>query len=209
MPRSSASDGAACAPADHERALTSPLFFLVTAVLVGWLGAVPATRGSEDSSRVKEYELKAAFVFNLSKFVEWPASAFAGPDDAIVIGILGEDPFAGRLQETIDGKTVGGRRLRVRYVKADRDARACHIVFISPSEEGRLGQIAERLRGSPTLSVSDVGPFAELGGVLHFDLEGRRVHLVINPEAATGGGLRLSAKLLNLARIVRDNRDGS
>ena len=183
----------------------------MAAVLIAWLGggAVPATRGSEDSKRVREYELKAAFLFNLSKFVEWPASAFAGADDAIVIGILGEDPFEGRLQQTVEGKIVGGRRFRIRYVKADRDAQACHIVFISHSEKDRLAQIAERLRGSPTLSVSDVGPFAELGGVLHFDLDGRRVRLVINPEAAKGAGLKLSAKLLNLARIVPEQADGS
>jgi hypothetical protein len=196
---------------DRRRALTSPGLFLVTAVLVGWLGggAVPATRGSEDSTRVKEYELKAAFLFNLSKFVEWPPSAFAGPDGPIVVGILGEDPFDGRLEEAVAGKTVGGRRFHVSSLTADRDGRSCHIVFISPSERGRLAQIAERLRGSPTLSVSDRGPFAELGGILHFELEGRRVRLVINPEGARGSGLRLSAKLLNLARIVHEQRDGS
>lgn len=180
--------------------------------LAAWLAAtpVPPARAAEaGGTRAGEYELKAAFLLNLARFVEWPPAVLPPGSGELVLGVLGEDPFEGSLERAVKGKAVEGRPVRVRYLKSEREARACHVVFVSASERDHLPRIAAQLRGAPTLTVGDVGPFAEHGGVVHFVREGALVRLVVNPRAAEAGGLKLSARLLSLARLVGEPGKGS
>jgi hypothetical protein len=151
-------------------------------------------------SAMSEYAVKAAFLYNFAKFVEWPSGAPGGP---IKIGILGKDPFGSTLDSTVRGKTANGRSLVVRRLKRTRDARSCHIVFISRSEKGRLTEILTAVKGAPVLTVADTERFAHQGGMVNFYLEQNKVRFEANVRAARHARLTISSKLLRLAKIVR------
>ncbi len=149
-----------------------------------------------------EYELKAAFLYKLASFVEWPHAAADGP---LRIGVIGKDPFGADLDGLVQGKVVNGRLFQVRRFQPGEDIRGCEIVFVSPSERNRLQPILDGLRGNPTLTVGDVPEFCERGGMINLRLVGDRIRLQINLEAAERANLRLSSKLLSLATVIRGN----
>lgn len=161
-----------------------------------------------DPGTATEYELKAAFLYNFVRFVEWPVSGPGAPDDSIVVCVLGDDPFGPLLDQTIAGKAVRDRRLVARRIASAADATGCHILFISASEKERLGRILRTLGERSVLTVADSERFAESGGMINFRLDASRIRLEINPEAARRAGLRISSQLLKLADIVGDERRG-
>ena len=146
-----------------------------------------------------EYEVKAAFLLNFARFVEWPPEKGPGP---FVVAVLGEDPFGPALDRTFEGNGVAGRSSEVRRLPRLEDAGRTQILFIGKSEERRLPAILAALRGTHVLTVSDIPGFAERGGMIGLRLEEGRVRFDINPEPATESGLKLSSQLLKLARIV-------
>jgi len=152
-----------------------------------------------------EYQVKAIFLYNFTKFVEWPADPANEP---IVIGIIGEDPFGNWLDEAIRGKTANGHKLVVRHLKGGEEARACQVVFFSASEVKRLHTTLDSLTGASVLTVGEKEGFAEEGGIINFTLEDSRVHFEINVDAAQRAGLKISSKLLSLAKVVRDSGQG-
>lgn len=154
-----------------------------------------------------EYQLKAVFLFNFLQFVEWPPSAHLDKDSPIVIGIMGEDPFEGALEETIRGEKVRGRELVIRRFKPDDDPAACHLLFISRAAKDRAVGWVEKVQGRPVLTVSEFPGFAERGGVINLVMAGRKVRFEVNPRTAARQGLRVSSKLLQLAHVV-DGKDG-
>jgi hypothetical protein len=156
-------------------------------------------------AQVEEYQVKAAFLYNLAKFVEWPAQSFHSPTSPIVICILGHDPFGSALTDTVEGKELGGRALLVRQIPDARNAGTCHVVFVSSSEQKRLRSILQDLKASEALTVGDTEGFASLGGIVNFKLDGGMVRFQINVEAAKEKNLRISSKLLSLAQIVKGN----
>jgi hypothetical protein len=147
-----------------------------------------------------EYQVKAAFLYNFAKFIDWPGEAFAGPSAPLIIGVVGDDPFGGALDQAINGKSIGGRPLAVRRLKWGQDLRSCHILYISSSEQKRLPQIIQSLRGASVLTVSDMERFNQQGGIINFILEANRVRFEINSRAADQARLRISSKLLALAK---------
>lgn len=147
-----------------------------------------------------EYQVKAAFLYNFAKFVDWPAEAFAGSNGMLVIGVIGDDPFGGSLDQAINGKTINGRPLVVRRLRWGQDLRSCHIIFISSSERQRLKQIIESLRGVSVLTVGDMGQFNQQGGIINFILEANKVRFEINSRGADQARLKVSSKLLSLAK---------
>jgi hypothetical protein len=149
----------------------------------------------------QEYSVKAAFIYNFTKFVEWPEDLSAG-DSPFVIGILGEDPFGGVLDETVSHKTVREKRIVVKRFSRIEDAKDCRILFISGSEKEDLSQIVKRLGHAPVLTVSDVGQFADQGGMIQLVMDQNRVRFAINVAATEQAGLKPSSQLLKLARIV-------
>jgi hypothetical protein len=154
------------------------------------------------SGPTPEYRLKAVFLFNFAQFVEWPASAFPEPGTPLVIGVLGEDPFGAYLDETVRGERVDDRALTVRRYRRGEEIGACHILFISRSEQGHLDQLLDSLRGRSVLTVSDAERFASRGGMIRFVTEQNRIRLRVNLEAARAANLTISSKLLRPAQIV-------
>ncbi|MEW6206987.1 MAG: YfiR family protein [Acidobacteriota bacterium] len=149
-----------------------------------------------------EYEVKAAFLFNFVKFVDWPEDAFADARSPVVIGIFGQDPFNGALDRAVSGKTVNGRPLIVKRLGQEQDARLCHILFICPCEKKRLPQLLASLTGASVLTISETDDFLPAGGVIKFVIENNRVRFDISAIAAGQARLRISSKLLQLARAV-------
>src|SRR5258706_2315457 len=155
----------------------------------------------------KEYQIKAVFLFNFSQFVEWPTNAFPETQTPLVIGVLGEDPFGTYLEETVRGETVNTHPLVIQHYRHAEDIKACHILFISQSEAGRLDRIFEGLKGRNILTVGDVEGFAQRGGMIRFITEKNKIRLRINLEAAKAASLTISSKLLRPAEIVAPGKD--
>jgi hypothetical protein len=151
---------------------------------------------------LSEYQVKAAYLFNFLKFVEWPRESFADPLAPIEIGVVGEDPFGSALPQVVTGKTVQGRDLVIRIYRIGEDFRGAHILFISASERKRLPMILSSLRGSSVLTVSDTEGFLDAGGMIQFLNENDRVRFAINLNAAAQARLKVSSKLLSLAKVV-------
>ncbi len=160
-----------------------------------------ATRAALTSRQ--EYGLKAAFLYNFAKFIDWPADSFADDGSPLIFGVLGSDPFGSALDKTLQGKTVRGRSLVIRRFREVEDVRACHILFVGRSEGKRLAQTLESLQGSAVVTVGETKGFARVGGIINFFTEQDKLRFEINVEAAEREGLKISAHLLNLARVLR------
>jgi len=155
--------------------------------------------GRTQEFQPSEYQLKAAYLFNFAKFVEWPPEAFAETNSPIVIGILGENPFGTDLDRTIGNRTVGNRSLAVREIRSLPEATNCHLLFISRSEKQHLPETLQGLRGGSVLTVGETERFTEAGGMIQFVPRGNKIRFLINDEAARNVGLKISSKLLSLA----------
>lgn len=149
-----------------------------------------------------EYQVKAAFLFNFAKFVEWPPSSFSDAIAPLRICVFGQDPFGQELRDIANDKTINGRKLQVNQVSDLRVARTCHILFIASSDTAQVKQALESLRGTGALTVGDSKGFVEQGGMINFVLENERVRFEVNHKAATAAGLKVSSKLLNVAKSV-------
>ncbi|HEV2386111.1 MAG TPA: YfiR family protein [Candidatus Acidoferrales bacterium] len=156
-----------------------------------------------------EYELKAAILFKLTRFVQWPPSAYTGSRAPTVMCILGRDPFGGLLESLAPSQTVNGRPVQVLHLRSDKDIRACHVLFVSSSNRRSVGRIFSALRGSSVLTVGETTEFAASGGMIQFALEQRHVTFEINLDAASRADLKISSRLLALARVVKDHGRGS
>lgn len=151
------------------------------------------------SAQAPEYDLKAAFLFNFAKFVEWPESAFAGERAPLTLCVYGEDPFGPALDGVVQGERVGERSLLVQRPDSLDDLGDCHVLFVGRSEKDRLGEVMAQVRGKPVLTVADTDGFLRAGGVINFILEGKKVRFLIDQEAAERSGLEISSKLMRLA----------
>lgn len=149
-----------------------------------------------------EYQVKAAFLYNFAKFVEWPPQSFKSPQDPISICILGQNPFGDALVETVHGKTVGGRSLVVRQLEDAREAPSCHILFVRFSEQKRLRSVLEAISGGGVLTVGETDTFTADGGIINFKIDGEKIRFQINIAATKREELHISSKLLRLAEIV-------
>jgi hypothetical protein len=150
----------------------------------------------------REYEVKAAFLYNFAQFVVWPESAFTNAGEPFQIGVLGENPFGGDLEETVRGETIHGRQMVVKQSNHAEDLAGCQIVFVSKAEAGHWSEVVSQLGSKPVLTVSESAGFAQHGGIVNFYREGGKVRFEINLEAAEKSGLKLSSELLALGRIV-------
>jgi hypothetical protein len=186
------------------------LRFIVTLLtLVSFIHLVDALRAHAQDA-LSEYQVKAAYLFNFLKFVEWPEESFADPLAPIVIGVVGEDPFGNALPQVVVGKTVQGRDLVIRIYRPGEDLRGAHILFISASERKRLPMILSSLHGSSVLTVADTAGFLDAGGMIQFLNENGRVRFAINVDATGRAKLKMSSKLLSLAKVVGGNgKEGS
>jgi hypothetical protein len=161
------------------------------------------TVGAFAVSTPSEYQVKAAFLYNFSRFVDWPSGSFAQSGSPFVIGVVGQDPFGSSLDKVTDGKTVDGRNIIIRRFRRVSDMEHCHILFISDSERERLPRILDRIENKATLTVSEIDGFIARGGMINFAVESKKVRFDINSDAAERARIRISAKLLQLARTVK------
>jgi hypothetical protein len=176
------------------------------AALIAALLALAAAPGRAQAPP-SEYQVKAAFLFNFSQFVDWPAAAFADGRSPLVIGVLGEDPFGATLDEIIRGETVNGRPLAVRRYKSIDQVDACHILFIDRSQIGQLDSVVTALRERSVLTVGDFEGFTRRGGIIRFVTVGNKIRLRVNLAAAQQAKLTISSKLLRPAQIVAPGQD--
>ena len=145
-----------------------------------------------------QYQVKAAFILNFAKFVEWPSESLSD-GGALVVGVIGDDPFDGEL-DRINGHTANGRRLRIKRLRWGDNLRGCQILFISNSEGRRLGKIIESIRGAGVLTIGEMPQFNQSGGIIRFVMQRSKVRFEINAAAAGETGLRISSKLLALSK---------
>jgi hypothetical protein len=186
-------------------ALLTRLFVLVTLAVLAAGEVRPAAMSVEGLS---EYEVKAAFLFNFTRFVEWPPDAFPTDTTPIVIGLFHSDPFGAALRRVVDGQTVRGRAVEIRVVKSYDEVRACHMVFVSAGEERRIPDLLRSGAVGRVLVVGESAGFAQAGGMMNFVMDGSRVRFEVNLRAATRAGLKLSSRLLSMARLVDRRADG-
>ncbi len=179
------------------------IFIIVPALLWGLALSLAVSQAAAPL----EYQVKAAFVYKFTKFVEWPADRLNSRDEPIVIGVLGESPITEALQSLTQEQTEG-QRLEVRHVIDPGSISGLHILFISPTDVSQLLQVLDSANGSHVLTVSENDGYASMGVMVNFYIDREKIRLEINNEAAKEAGLKISSKLLRLAKIVRSQNKG-
>ncbi|MCE5199575.1 MAG: YfiR family protein [Armatimonadota bacterium] len=149
-----------------------------------------------------EYEVKAAFLYNFAQFVEWPSDVFRDSKSPMVIGVFGQDPFGSTLDEAVKNKTVNGRRFVIKRFKALRDIETCQILFVSASEGERVEKAARAAGGKGVLTVGESSHFIDHGGIINFTIDNSKIGLEISVDHARNASLKISSKLLRLAKVV-------
>jgi YfiR/HmsC-like len=175
------------------------VMILMTLLVSGVIGGT--TKSFADS--LQEYQIKAAFLYNFAKFVEWPATAFKDAQSPLTLCILGKDPFGDAL-DSLREKTIEGRRLVIRRVSKIEEADKCHILFVSASEKDSLSHILKVTRSWNVLTVGDTKGFAESGVVINIISIGNKMGFEINLDAAEHTSLKISSKLLKLGKIIKE-----
>jgi len=166
---------------------------------------LPLTAGAQQS-RPSEYQVKAVYLFNFSRFVSWPDRTTGDADAPFAICVIGKDPFGTVLDSTLAGESIGGKAVVARRVALAEQAAGCRVLFISASEDGRLKEILGSLEKSSVLTVSDIARFSERGGMIQFVLQGGRVRFEVNLASAAQANLTLSSDLLKVAVAVRKSQ---
>lgn len=149
-----------------------------------------------------EYQVKAVFLFNFTRFVDWPGTAFESSNSPFVIGILGNDPFGNYIDETVKDEKMGERSIIVRRYKTIKDVDNCQILFISAAEAEQSKSALQELKEKHILTVSDASNFASTGGIIGFIIENNKTRMQINIDAARAASLVISSKLLGVAKIL-------
>jgi hypothetical protein len=179
----------------------------LTSAATAWaLLGLPSVQGQH--SKPTEYEVKATYLLNFSRFVEWPAQDAQAQADSFTICVLGDNPFGPVLDATFARETVDGKRVVAKEISAAQDAVNCRVLFIGLSEDKQLKQILANLGTASVLTVSDLPKFAQRGGIVQFVWEGNRVRFEVNSATAERAGLTLSSELLKVAANVRRVQPG-
>ncbi len=149
-----------------------------------------------------EAKVKDAFVYNFAKFVDWPPNSFESPTDPFTICTVGEDPLIGTLDGVVKGKAIDGHPVATKHLDPGTPASGCQILFIGPSENGKLSSIFDSTHGTAALTVGEAPGFSKQGGMIAFVVQENRVRFLINLPAAEKAGLKISSRLLTLAVAV-------
>lgn len=165
---------------------------LVIWILIGIAGA--------QAQASKEYQLKAAFLFNFAKFVEWPARSFAGPDSPFVIGVYRADSFGGELEKAVKGRKIGGHPIVVTLVPSAAAARQTQILFVGAAQDSKLAELKGVLQGAPVLTVGESPAFERQGGMITFALKDNSLRFNIDNGSAEKAGVKISSQLRKLAQ---------
>jgi len=175
------------------------IMLAVLVVLPQLSGAWPV---SAQASSPNEYSVKAAFLFHFAQFVEWPEGAFQNASSPIVYCTIGEDPFQGALDVSLKGKTIDARALQVRHLKDGSEAQGCHVAFIGKTGKKRVTDELASLGTSPVLTIGETEEFVKDNGMIAFCVEENKIRFNINLKAAEKANLKISSRLLTLAKTV-------
>jgi hypothetical protein len=178
-------------------------FFLVAFCLLSSASPKAFSQNEEGVA----YPVKLAFLYNFTKFVEWPASSYRDAGAPLAICIVGHDPFNPDLEGELRTRTVGGHPVEVRTLRPNDTLSVCHIVFFPVTEKDQ-DRIVRDLNGSSTLTVGETDGFAVRGGIINLTVEDNKVHFEVNQLAADRAGIRISSKLLSIAKIVKEQGQG-
>ncbi|MCC6139478.1 MAG: YfiR family protein [Nitrospira sp.] len=151
-----------------------------------------------------EYLLKAAFLYNIAKFVEWPASATPDSSAPVTFCMVGE--AFGAAIDSVDGKQIHGRPIAIKRDPSVQSVKDCHLLFISETEFGKSAATLAAVKGSPVLTVCDAARCAEQGVMVNLQLTDNKVKLEINVDAVQLAPIKISSQLMKLARLVTHNR---
>lgn len=168
-----------------------------------WVLLGAALQLSAQTPAFDEYQVKAAFLYNFAKFVEWPPGTFANSTDPIGICIVGQNPFGPALEYMVQGKKVGDRAFAVRRLADTQQSGQCQILFIGAAEWKRTRALLDAVKSPGVLTVGETDNFTDLGGIITFRLDGPRVRIQVDLQTAERAKLRISSKLLSLAEIVK------
>ncbi|MDP6977053.1 MAG: YfiR family protein [Myxococcota bacterium] len=183
-----------------RRAAVAALAVFVAGSLVG-VGA--SSTGVAFADSLNADQLKAAYLFNFARYVEWPGDAHVSKTSALRIGVVGSEAVSDLLRKTVKGKSVGSRRLEVMDFEAASEGRETHILFVAGDlSSGDIDATLQELGGTSTFVVADDESFAKKGGTANFFMADQRVRFAINKAAVKQAGLKVSSKLLRLAELV-------
>jgi len=154
-----------------------------------------------EESEFSEYEVKAGFIYNFAKFVEWPGETLPETKKTVTLCIAGTDPFGNAL-DSLNNKTVQRRKLEIKYTGRSKDLKVCNMLFISSSERENLPQLLETLKNTPTLTMGDTKGFAQQGIMINLIIDQNKIRFEINTESAKRAKLVISSKLLKLAKTI-------
>lgn len=174
-----------------------------------WLAAMTIASGllavpiCAQSGKPTDFQVKAAYLYNFGRFVEWPARVNATPGDGFTVCVLGHDPFGPTLDSTLAGEMIGGKHAVRKRISAPQESAGCQILFVGLTEKDNLDKIMESVDRKAVLTVSDMPQFVEHGGMIQFVLEENRVRFEVNLTATQRAGLTLSSELLKVAIAVR------
>jgi hypothetical protein len=177
------------------------MLHLKRAAIMAMLCALGASSMARAQAATQD-QIKAAYMFNFAKFVEWPAEAMSTPASPMNFCALGRSAAADELDSVIDGKSINGHPVRIRHLGRPEDIKGCHLVFLAAGNARQTQQLLQAARGLPVLVVGDAPGFARSGGMIGFIAENGRVLFEVNPGSAEESRLKISSKLLALARIV-------
>jgi hypothetical protein len=174
----------------------------LTAVMVLWTVVVDFAAAGEPTA-LPEHQIKTLFLFNFTKYVDWPGGSFAGTNDCYTIGIAGSDDIYRDLLELTKTKTVNGRKIAIKRIDQAEDARKCHIVYLGRSSEKQSATILTLVKLAPVLTVGEHENFLAQGGMVHFVREENKLKLEINLDVSQEAHLTISARLLQIAKVIR------
>jgi hypothetical protein len=170
---------------------------------LGWLALM--TLGAATADPPAEYQVKAAFLANFVKFVDWPPAALPAGDDTLTVAIVG-NKYGEIVEQALTGKAVKDRHLVVRRYDDARKIGTCHVLYVMADTPSALRAALGAVAGKPVLTISEVENVEVSEAVVNFVLVETRLGFAVNLDAADAGGLQVSSKLLTLARKVRRNR---
>lgn len=177
-------------------------------IIACWLFLNASPNAQSQNEETVEYPVKLACLYNLTKFVEWPPGSYRDAGAPLAICIVGDDPFSADLEEELRTRTVGGHPVAIKTLGTNDTLSTCHIVFVPVAEKNQAARIVRRLKGSSTLTVGETEGFAAQGGIINLTVEENRLRFEINLLAAERARLKISSKLLSLARIVKEPERG-
>jgi len=157
--------------------------------------------------RPTDYQVKATYLYNFGRFVEWPGKVAAAQSGPFAVCVLGQDPFGPSLDATLAGETIGGKTVVAKRISSAEESGDCQILFLSLTDDSRLNKIIADLDKKAVLTVSDMSQFVKRGGMIQFVLEGKKVRFEVNLTATQHAGLTLSSELLKVATAVKRDRD--